>query len=450
MMKCRLSVIILILLLLEVHLYGQIDQSRNGNNSALSNKGLYSSKTSGFYNNGVVLSAIANSDNPNEARSAICGFVDGRTASKYPGRDAVAFYAENNNPVPIIVKNARFEKDRIILPDNIDIYQFSEGDYVDVFNNGYIRISEGNKKRWTSIIDSIDYETRTIRVKYGGFYRVQNGGSEVAETPDKGSVVYFKLTTKIWGLNSVVISRSKKDNKVTNICGYELDISNNDKNCYAEGMTVVSLGKYKGDIAYDVEGQWDAGYLARNPTISFYSRDDGNRMNKYVLRQDKLKDGKYQTLGYISNDFVYHQGRGYLSLDGESPCIYTAYGSMQFSKSGGISICLSDNNYKFDNGSFTIKNHSWNEGLLVMGDYSLWINKGKLYIKRGTPTSATDGKPLQENSSGKYGNRPKVDVTIGEMYFCTDRSLPESDTEGIAIFYKGDGVWVDALGRIIK
>ena len=104
MMKCRLSVIILILLLLEVHLYGQIDQSRNDNNSALSNKGLYSSKTSGFYNNGVVLSAIANSDNPNEARSAICGFVDGRTASKYPGRDAVAFYAENNNPVPIIVK----------------------------------------------------------------------------------------------------------------------------------------------------------------------------------------------------------------------------------------------------------------------------------------------------------------------------------------------------------
>ena len=86
----------------------------------------------------------------------------------------------------------------------------------------------------------------------------------------------------------------------------------------------------------------------------------------------------------------------------------------------------------------------------MMGDYSLWFNDGKIYVKRGTPTSATDGMPLMENSSGEYSNRPKGNVAVGEMYFCTDRSTPESDTKGIAIYYKGEGIWVDALGRIVK
>lgn len=405
-----------------IRLYGQSLQPQSIKHSAINNKGFYASQTSGFYNNGVVLSAIANSSKPILAQSAVCGFVDGRTASKYPGRDAVAFYAENNNPAPLIVYNAKFEKNKIILPKSFDLSQLSEGDYVDVFNNGYTRISEGNKTRWTSIVDSIDFNAHSIRVKYGGFYRVQEGGSDIVEIPTKGSVVYFKLTTKIWSLNSMVISRAIKNNMVKNICGYELDVNNNVEGCYAEGMSVVSIGKIKGDIAYSVEGKWDAGYLARNPSISFYSRDYGDGTNKYVLRQDYMENGKHNIVGYIDKDFTYHQGNGFINLSGDDPCIQTTNGNIRFAKNGGI----------------------------MMGDYSFWFYDGKIYVKHGAPQNATDGKPLMENSSGKYSDRPHGNVKVGEMYFCTDRSTPESDTKGIAIYYKGDGVWVDALGRIVR
>lgn len=415
----------------------------------ISGKGLFRGETSGNYDNGIVLSAIANSIYTTP-ESAICGFVDGHTTSKYPGRDAVTLYVENNNPVPIIVTHARFDNDVVYLPSSFDIYQLKEGDYIDAFNDGYTLECSGGKQRWSSIIDSIDYGTHSVRVKYGGFYRVQEGGSKIAEVPPPGCVIYFKLTTKIWSLNTQVISRALDNNAVKTICGYELDVNNNIDDCYAEGMAVVSLGQVKGDLAFSTEGKWDVGYLARNPSISFYSRDAGDNTNKYVLRQDILSNGKYLPVGYIDNDFTYHQGKGYFSLAGETPCFSTTNGSIRFSKDEGILFTTSANNYGFSDGSFVIKRHSWDEGRMEFGDYSLWINKGKLYIKKGKPNSATDGKPFQENLSGTYRQRPMENVSVGEMYFCTDRMVPESDTNGIAIFYRGDGIWVDALGRIVR
>ena len=396
-MKIPQSILILTFpLLFATELMGQENLPHKDNHVVKNNKGLFKSDVGGFYDNGVVLSAIANRPDQTEG-SAICGFVDGITASKYSGRDAAALYVENNNTVPIVVKGAIFNKDKVILPSNFDLCNIGTGDY-------------------------IDYQNHAVKVKYGGFYKVKEGGTEEPEEPTPGSEVYFKMLTKIWSMNSQVVSRALKGTELGSICGYELDVNNNVEGCYAEGMTVVSIGKVKGDIAYDVEGKWDAGYLARNPSISFYSRDYGDNTNKYVLRQDYMNNGKQNVVGYIDKDFTYHQGNGFINLCGDVPCIQTTNGSIRFAKNGGI----------------------------MMGDYSLWFNDGKIYVKRGTPTSVTDGKPLMENSSGEYINRPKGNVAIGEMYFCTDRSLPESDTEGIAIYYKGDGLWVDALGRIVR
>lgn len=421
-MKIKKTILILIIpLLFATKLLGQENLPHIEYHMVKNNKGLFKSDVGGFYDNGVVLSAIANRPDQTEG-SAICGFVDGLTASKYSGRDAAALYVENNNTVPIVVKGAVFNRDKVILPSDFDLGSIGVGDYIDVFHNGYTTISDKSATRWTSIIDSIDYRNHTVKVKYGGFYKVKEGGTGEPEVPTPGSIVYFKMLTKVWSMNSQVVSRALKGTKLRGICGYELDVNNNVEGCYAEGMTVVSIGKVKGDIAYDVEGKWDAGYLARNPSISFYSRDNGDGTNKYVLRQDYMEKGKHSVVGYIDKDFTYHQGNGFINLSGDDPCIQTANGSIRFVKNGGIMI----------------------------GGFSLWINEGKIYVKRGLPANATDGRPLQENASGLFKNRPKDNVILGEMYFCTDKSVPESDTEGIAIFYKGNDVWVDALGRIIR
>ena len=390
-MKIKKTILILIIpLLFATKLLGQENLPHIEYHMVKNNKGLFKSDVGGFYDNGVVLSAIANRPDQTEG-SAICGFVDGLTASKYSGRDAAALYVENNNTVPIVVKGAVFNRDKVILPSDFDLGSIGVGDYIDVFNNDYTTIGNKTSTRWTSIVDSIDYQNHAVKVKYGGFYKVKEGGTREPEVPTPGSIVYFKMLTKVWSMNSQVVSRALKGTKLRGICGYELDVNNNVEGCYAEGM-------------------------------SFYSRDNGDGTNKYVLRQDYMEKGKHSVVGYIDKDFTYHQGNGFINLSGDDPCIQTANGSIRFVKNGGIMI----------------------------GGFSLWINEGKIYVKRGLPANATDGRPLQENASGLFKNRPKDNVILGEMYFCTDKSVPESDTEGIAIFYKGNDVWVDALGRIIR
>ena len=50
---------------------------------------------------------------------------------------------------------------------------------------------------------------------------------------------------------------------------------------------------------------------------------------------------------------------------------------------------------------------------------------------------------------GTFASRPE-DVSIGYAYFCTDRQTDEGGNNGIVIFNKGNGIWVDALGRIVE
>ena len=57
-----------------------------------------------------------------------------------------------------------------------------------------------------------------------------------------------------------------------------------------------------------------------------------------------------------------------------------------------------------------------------------------------------------KNTSGTWADKPgRYDIVdIGFAYFCTDKQTAEGATNGIMIYYKGDGVWVDALGRVVK
>ena len=56
------------------------------------------------------------------------------------------------------------------------------------------------------------------------------------------------------------------------------------------------------------------------------------------------------------------------------------------------------------------------------------------------------------NKSGIYNDKPSQDqgIPIGFSYFCTDKQTTEGLTNGIMIYYKGDNVWVDSLGRVVS
>lgn len=53
---------------------------------------------------------------------------------------------------------------------------------------------------------------------------------------------------------------------------------------------------------------------------------------------------------------------------------------------------------------------------------------------------------------GTYSEKPAHNEGIqqGFAYFCTDKQTVEGTTDGIMIYYKGDNIWVDALGRVVS
>lgn len=60
-----------------------------------------------------------------------------------------------------------------------------------------------------------------------------------------------------------------------------------------------------------------------------------------------------------------------------------------------------------------------------------------------------DGVRATSNYSGKFSAKPET-APKGFAYLCTDKQTTEGGTNGIMIYYKGDGIWVDALGRVIE
>lgn len=64
----------------------------------------------------------------------------------------------------------------------------------------------------------------------------------------------------------------------------------------------------------------------------------------------------------------------------------------------------------------------------------------------------TDIKLNELSKRGTYNLKPTEDsdIPIGFAYFCTDKQTTEGKTNGIAIYYKGNNVWVDALGRVVE
>ena len=74
----------------------------------------------------------------------------------------------------------------------------------------------------------------------------------------------------------------------------------------------------------------------------------------------------------------------------------------------------------------------------------LWQDEGGKWVD-------SEGIPANVINTGLFINKPMSNnIKIGYAYFCTDRKTVEGNTEGIMIYYKGNDVWVDALGRVVS
>ena len=62
-----------------------------------------------------------------------------------------------------------------------------------------------------------------------------------------------------------------------------------------------------------------------------------------------------------------------------------------------------------------------------------------------------DGAISRVKRYGTFADKPAAsNIYIGFKYFCTDKQTTEGATNGIELIHKGNGVWVDALGRVVS
>ena len=80
----------------------------------------------------------------------------------------------------------------------------------------------------------------------------------------------------------------------------------------------------------------------------------------------------------------------------------------------------------------------------------LFLTK-KVYNNNITNEIVNNGL-IYNNIIGTFANKPKSsdNISTGFAYFCTDKRTSESESDGIMIYYKGNDVWVDALGRVVS
>ena len=80
------------------------------------------------------------------------------------------------------------------------------------------------------------------------------------------------------------------------------------------------------------------------------------------------------------------------------------------------------------------------------------INSGVVsYYKDNIGFVKYNGILLNAKKSGTFSEKPSSDTSIykGYSYFCTDKKSSESNEAGIIIYYKGNNIWIDSLGRTV-
>lgn len=144
-----------------------------------------------------------------------------------------------------------------------------------------------------------------------------------------------------------------------------------------------------------------------------------------------------------------------------------------FSNANDFYIEKSDSYYPYYNDmnvikDFYISGYDILDALPEIKNFGLWCNYPlsykvkvgqdvyRLILKRFTNRNVVkfEWEPInpliiEDKSFGDYQSKP-TNVEIGSSYFCTDRQTSEGASNGIMIYYKGNNVWVDALGRVIS
>ena len=94
---------------------------------------------------------------------------------------------------------------------------------------------------------------------------------------------------------------------------------------------------------------------------------------------------------------------------------------------------------------------NYNDKAICDGSDSKY-NKEEYRFKGNILIDINTNLPIGVKNTGTFNQKPTSaqNIEIGFAYFCTDRKTSDGESDGITIYYKGNDVWVDALGRVVS
>ena len=164
--------------------YGEFDKTYEGFSQ-------FTKKTYGRYEQGTVVSVVANVDNP---VPQITG-TDTKGLATYTNRDSCALYVENSGQQPPLIIPANqviYHANDCVLPADINMSQIKVGMILDT--DGMV-----NNNWYVGIVKSINGTTLVLE---DGWYKVRNDGVTPTQgIPSNGLGLRVHMNNQLWNIN---------------------------------------------------------------------------------------------------------------------------------------------------------------------------------------------------------------------------------------------------------
>ena len=247
--------------------YGKFDKTYEGFSQ-------FTKKTYGRYEQGSVVSVIANIDNP---VPQITG-TDTKGLATYTNRDSCALYVENSGqqpPLTIPVNQVIYHANDCVLPADVNMSQIKVGMILDT-------VGSVNNNWYVGIIKSINGTTLVLE---DGWYLVRNDGvTPTKGVPSNGLGLRVNMNNKVWNINSNMFIHDGCPAGANMELGVICDHSNiND----VGGIDLINMGKanthYGVKVRHsNVNGGFSEAYIS-----------DSNRYHFSAYTEESKKDNSY-------------------------------------------------------------------------------------------------------------------------------------------------------------
>lgn len=269
--------------------YGKFDKTYEGFSQ-------FTKKTYGRYEQGTVVSIMANADNP---KPELTG-TDTKGLATYTNRDSCALYVANSGqqaPLTIPEEQVIYHANDCVLPVSTNMSQIKVGMILDT-------VGTVNKNWYVGIVKEINGTTLVLE---DGWYLVRNDGKTPTKgVPSNGLALNVNVNNKIWNINSNMFIHEGCPAGTNMELGILCDHSNiND----VGGIDLINMGSH--DVHYGIKvrhkdnsGSFNEGYISDANHVHFSAWTEESKVSTTPLLRSMQKGNNAELFSIASNGLM--------------------------------------------------------------------------------------------------------------------------------------------------